>query len=145
MVEKDFHEVTLPCLTSQYTERLMKALQLYRDSNMHRREIRALRDSIEQIMRIALEIRSLMLVREEDFECIWPALGSPFDGEQMILTPLSTCSVNAIVRLPLSLGLRAYPGGIAMISYEGFSTVADLGRSPNFIVRALVSPEARHR
>ncbi|KAF2707545.1 hypothetical protein K504DRAFT_383490 [Pleomassaria siparia CBS 279.74] len=144
--EKDFENVTIPSMASRHTIRLSNALQpLFKKQLQSRmtkklqsRMTKKLRHTLDDILRLALKIRSLSLVGTEEYESIWPSSGSLVDNNEMDMQHSRITTMANLVRLPISPGLRGYPKKKAMVGYHPFGNWEGSSRTPKLVIKALV-------
>ncbi|KAF2181386.1 hypothetical protein K469DRAFT_729477 [Zopfia rhizophila CBS 207.26] len=136
--EKDFKDVTIPRMASRHTTRLLNALQPLFDKQLQYKTARKLKLTLDCILRLAIQVRSLSLVGTEDYASIWPSPGSLFDNNEMETEHSGMATMANLVRLPLSPGLRAYPKENAMVGYHRFGNGEGTSRTPKYVIKALI-------
>jgi len=129
--------MTIARKSSTLTARLTTALQPLLGQQSEHKTTDELSRSIDCIMRLALQIRSLSLVSTEDYDSIWPLLGSSFDENEMETKHSGSNTAKNLVRLPLCPGLRAYRKATSLVADHGFGK-GERGRTPKYKVKALV-------
>jgi hypothetical protein len=135
--EKDFKDATIPRIASGLTTRLLNALQPLFDKESRHKTTKMLTTQLDCILRLALQVRSLSLVGNEEYESIWPSSGSLVDNE-IEAEHSVMANVPNLVRLPLFPGLRAYRKEKEMVGYHRFGNGEVTSRTPKYIIKALV-------
>jgi hypothetical protein len=128
MEDEHFREVVLNRHATRLAIRLSAALYPLIQSKTRLRVTRDLRKILVQPFRLALDIKCLIMVGKDLYECIWPTRGSPFKERRMIDEPADyaqagndkTLDPNPLVRLPILPGLRIYAYERQMVDYNGF-------------------------
>lgn len=135
---RSFKEVIVPGISETLTTRLINALRPVFKVESRRDGPKKLKPSLYSVIRIAVQLRSEMLITSDSYELIWPVVGSLFDRKDM--QPRGTGSVvgTHAVRLPLCPGIRVYVKEKAMVEYRGFKTVAANTSTPKHVAKALI-------
>jgi hypothetical protein len=138
MVEEDsFKVVTAPHMSSIFTSRLLKALKPMTEKRMKQNVVKKLESVLDLVFSTAVHIRSLSLIGNEYYECVWPSIGSTFNSIEMEATQRESDGQTDVVRLPLCPGLRAYSKQ-GMVEYHGFNQVTSSSAELKYVVKALV-------
>ncbi|KAF1849716.1 uncharacterized protein K460DRAFT_324282 [Cucurbitaria berberidis CBS 394.84] len=136
--EKDFNEVIIPRMTSEYTTLLLDALQPLFSKSLQSKTREGLKSPLDCIFGLAMQIRSLSLVGTEEYESVWPSSGSLFDNNEMETEQSESNNAANLVRLPLLPGIRAYSKQKAMVGYHGFGNGEGPNKTPKYVCKALV-------
>ncbi|KAH7385874.1 hypothetical protein BKA66DRAFT_527493 [Pyrenochaeta sp. MPI-SDFR-AT-0127] len=135
--EKTFVEATIPRMGNSLTTRFLTALQPLFDQCPKYDTSRSLKPLLRDIFQLAIQIRTLSLNGQEDYESIWPLSGSSFDVNDMETKHLGTMSVADIVWLTICPGLRAYSKNKEMVQYRAFGVHQEPKRAPRYVIKAL--------
>jgi hypothetical protein len=138
MVEEDsFEAVTAANLSSILTVRLLNALKPLTKGRMKSKYVKKLESSLNLVLSTAIHIRSLSLIGNEYYECVWPSIGSTFNSIEMESTQRDSGVCLDVVRLPLCPGLRAYSKQ-GTVEYQGFNLAMSSSTTSRYAVKALV-------
>lgn len=125
------------------TSRFLTALQPLFDQCPKYDTSKTLKPLLHDIFKLAIQIRTLCLTGNEDYESVWPLSGSTFDRTEMETKPLGTKTVGNIVTLTICPGLRVYPKSKEMVQYRGFGVCQEPETGPKYVIKALTLA-ARH-
>jgi hypothetical protein len=135
--EDSFKAVTVPRLSSELTFRLLNALRPLTEKRLKHSYVRKLESSLNLVLSTAIHIRSLSLIGNEYYECVWPSIGSTFNSIEMEATNQESEVHTDVVRLPLCPGLRAYSKQ-GMVDYHELNHVMSSSAVTKYVVKALV-------
>lgn len=133
-----FETTIVPGLTELLTNRIINALEPVFRSGPKGKLPKKLEASLRSVIRMAVRIRSEMLITGDSYELIWPSVGFSFDRKEMLSEGAVSNTGTKAVRLPLCPGLRVYAKANAMVDHRGFKAIAANTASPKHVVKALV-------
>ncbi|KAF2124676.1 hypothetical protein P153DRAFT_370595 [Dothidotthia symphoricarpi CBS 119687] len=136
--EQSFRDVIVRNMSETYTTRLLHALQPLFQQPLERNATRKLKSSLDRVLSLAVQIRSDSLVGTEDYESVWPAIGSTYSQNEMETKHAGSVAIANVVRLSLCPGLRAYSKKKAMVEYHSLGNGGCSNVTPKYVIKALV-------
>ncbi|ORY16548.1 hypothetical protein BCR34DRAFT_476001 [Clohesyomyces aquaticus] len=134
-----FYDYFLPRTASRHADRLLDALRPYIIEESRAMAVPQLKERLQSIFHLALEIKTLAMVGKDTYECIWPIAGSSFDVDLMEPDARGQPHTGK-AKLPLVPGLRVYKSDRRLVDYEGFRKSEDDGlHDPVVIAKAVIS------
>ncbi|KAF2258274.1 hypothetical protein CC78DRAFT_587319 [Lojkania enalia] len=128
VIEKaEFKEVFLPRTAAKLSKRILKVLEPYTRKNLSARSKEGLKDIVESIFNLALQLRVFIMTQMDIYECIWPTRDAPFDGTLMdgkLSEGAAACQHgilhnNCKIKVPLIPGFQLCNGRNKMVDYSG--------------------------
>ncbi|KAF2647603.1 hypothetical protein K491DRAFT_723300 [Lophiostoma macrostomum CBS 122681] len=147
MKDKHFQEVDLPRYAKRLATRLTAALHPVIEEKKRPRVTKELNELLVRPFQLALDIKCLVMVGKDLFECVWPDRGTPFEESCMVDEPANwmrggkedgKLNWNRFVKLPSLPGLRVYAYERQMVDYNGFRKGVEEVSQGTVVAKALV-------
>ena len=130
MEDEDFKNFTLARMTSRVVERFLAVLDPFISQNSELATLENLKRLLNGIFSVALDIKIMVMLSSNVYECIWPAPGAAFQSDCMETERSKYCQdepdgiggQKLRVRLALVPGLRGYQTEKARVDSVGFKT-----------------------